>query len=60
MIRNLWGIEDVSAYLGVPVGTLYYWRSKGFGPPGKRVGKYVRFKPDEVEAWFDAQAEGVA
>lgn len=60
MIRNLWGIEDVSAYLGVPVGTLYQWRSRGFGPTGRRVGKYVRYKPEDVEAWYEAQAEVVA
>ena len=60
MIRNLWGIEDVSAYLGVPVGTLYQWRTRGYGPPGRRIGKYVRYKPDDVERWFESQAEGVA
>lgn len=59
MIRNLWGIEDVSAYLGVPVGTLYQWRTRGYGPPGRRIGKYVRYKPDDVERWFESQAEGV-
>ncbi|MEU6267958.1 helix-turn-helix transcriptional regulator [Saccharopolyspora shandongensis] len=59
MIRNLWGIEDVSNYLGVPVGTLYQWRSRGYGPAGRKIGKYVRYKPDDVERWFDAQAEGV-
>ncbi|MER7078505.1 transcriptional regulator, AlpA family [Saccharopolyspora kobensis] len=59
MIRNLWGVQEVSAYLGVPVGTLYQWRSSGFGPPGRRVGKYVRYKPDEVEAWFESQEVGV-
>lgn len=59
MIRNLWGIEDVSAYLGVPVGTLYRWRTRGYGPPGRRIGKYVRYKPDDVERWFESQAEGV-
>lgn len=60
MIRNLWGIEDVSAYLGVPIGTLYQWRTRGYGPPGRRIGKYVRYKPDDVERWFESQAEGVA
>ena len=59
MIRNLWGPQDVAAYLGVPIGTVYYWRSNGGGPPGRRVGKYVRYKPDEVERWFEDLAEGV-
>lgn len=59
MIRNLWGPSDVAAYLGVPVGTVYQWRSRGGGPPGRRVGKYVRYRPADVEAWFDAQSEVV-
>ncbi|MFC7342106.1 helix-turn-helix domain-containing protein [Saccharopolyspora griseoalba] len=52
MIRNLWSPQDVASYLGVPVGTVYQWRSRGGGPPGRRVGKHVRYKPDEVERWF--------
>ncbi|SDY71640.1 transcriptional regulator, AlpA family [Saccharopolyspora shandongensis] len=58
MIRNLWGIGEVSAYLGVPAGTLYQWRTRGYGPPGRRVGKYVRYKPDDVERWFESLDEG--
>ncbi|PKW14986.1 helix-turn-helix domain-containing protein [Saccharopolyspora spinosa] len=59
MIRNLWGPNDVASYLGVPVGTVYQWRSRGGGPPGRRVGRHVRYKPDQVEQWFESQPEGV-
>ncbi|PKW13149.1 helix-turn-helix transcriptional regulator [Saccharopolyspora spinosa] len=59
-MSKLWGIEEVSGYLGVPVGTLYQWRSRGYGPVGRKIGKYIRFKPDEVERWFDSQAGGAA
>lgn len=59
MIRNLWGTQDVADFLGVPVKTVYDWRAKGYGPKGRRVGKYIRYKPDDVEQWFDALAEGV-
>lgn len=59
MMRNLWGPQDVAAYCGVPVKTVYEWRSHGYGPIGKKVGKYVRYKPDDVERWFDGLAEGV-
>lgn len=58
-MRNLWGIDDVASYLGVPVGTLYQWRSRGYGPIGRKIGKYVRFKPEDVEDWFESQAAGV-
>ncbi|GAA0509284.1 helix-turn-helix domain-containing protein [Saccharopolyspora thermophila] len=59
MIRNLWGIQDVADYLGVPVNTLYQWRTRGYGPTGRKIGKYLRFKPEDVERWFESQAEGV-
>lgn len=48
---RLWGVKDVSAYLGIPVQTIYQWRSRRYGPPGHRMGKYVRFVPDDVRAW---------
>ena len=42
---RLWGVKDVAAYLDVPVQTVYQWRSTGYGPPGVRVGRYVRYRP---------------
>lgn len=54
----LWSPTDVANYLGVPVGTLYQWRTRDIGPPGRRIGKHVRYKPADVEAWFDSQEEG--
>lgn len=51
----LWTVEDVSTYLGVPVETLYTWRKRSYGPPAARVGKYLRYDPDAVRAWFQAQ-----
>jgi DNA-binding transcriptional MerR regulator len=53
-MSKLWSIEDVSEFLGVPVKTLYGWRSKRYGPPGKRVGRYVRYRPEDVVAWLDS------
>ncbi|GAA1846831.1 hypothetical protein GCM10009772_25160 [Pseudonocardia alni subsp. carboxydivorans] len=52
---RLWGVQDVSAYLGVPVMTIYHWRRTGYGPKGTRVGRYVRYRPEDVRAWFDRQ-----
>ncbi|MQA16134.1 MAG: helix-turn-helix domain-containing protein [Pseudonocardiaceae bacterium] len=50
---RLWGVEDVSDYLGVPVKTLYQWRHQGYGPKSRRVGRYIRYSPREVVAWFE-------
>lgn len=50
--ERLWGIADVSAYLGIPVNTLYQWRHQGYGPKGRRVGRHVRYDPADVRRWF--------
>lgn len=52
--------KELADVLGVPVQTLYLWRCKGEGPRGFRVGRHVRYDPDEVLAWIDRQTvEGV-
>lgn len=50
-LDQLWTVRDVSAFLRVPVGTIYQWRVRGEGPPAMRLGRHLRFDPDEVEAW---------
>jgi len=47
-------IEEVGAYLQVPVKTLYDWRHRGCGPRGMRVGRYVRYRRAYVEIWLDS------
>lgn len=50
--ERTWTPDDVSAYLQVPVQTLYQWRRKGFGPQARRVGKHLRWDPAVVRSWF--------
>lgn len=57
---RLWTVEDVSDYLAVPVRTVYAWRSAGTGPPGRRVGKRLRYRPQDVVAWVDSLSTDVA
>ncbi len=54
--QRLWTIQDVSVFLGVPVATLYGWRHRGDGPPALRLGKHLRYVPDDVRAWVMRQA----
>lgn len=51
----LWGTKQVAHYLGVPVQTLYQWRMRGYGPPGSKIGKHLRYESAEVVAWFKSQ-----
>lgn len=57
---RLWSTRDVARYLGVSINTIYGWRAEGVGPVGHRVGKYVRYLPEDVRAWVIEQPERVA
>jgi excisionase family DNA binding protein len=52
---RLWTAVDVSRFLGVPVGTLYQWRTRSGGPPAYRVGRHLRYDPAQVRAWVAEQ-----
>lgn len=45
--------EQVSDYLGVPLGTLANWRYQGRGPTYLRVGRHVRYRAQDVTQWID-------
>jgi excisionase family DNA binding protein len=53
--RPLLGYREAAQLLGVPRGTLYAWVSEGRIPHIRFSGRMVRFDPDEIEAWIDAQ-----
>jgi excisionase family DNA binding protein len=55
--ESLLGPRQLAAYLNVPVGTVYDWRHRGFGPPGFRLGKHVRYRRSDVDRWIDDQAK---
>ncbi|MEU2631408.1 helix-turn-helix domain-containing protein, partial [Kitasatospora sp. NPDC007106] len=44
----------------VPLETIYQWRRKRTGPPGFRVGRYLRYDPAEVAQWVAEQNREVA
>ncbi|MFC8093772.1 helix-turn-helix transcriptional regulator [Streptomyces sp. NPDC056479] len=53
--------EDLVELFELPsVQTLYQWRRKHIGPQGFRVGRYVRYDPEQVRAWVKSQMEGAA
>jgi len=59
MTERLLTVTEVSDYLGVPVATLYRWRTHRDGPRGIRVGRYVRYRRTDLDAWLEQQADPV-
>ncbi|MFE5682682.1 helix-turn-helix domain-containing protein [Streptomyces sp. NPDC056512] len=51
---------DLADLLGVPVETVYQWRRKHTGPRGFRVGRHLRFDPEDVRVWVKSQMEEAA
>ena len=60
---NPWGLEplldlgELAAYLGVPVSTVYDWRTRGLGPRAYRFGKHLKFAVSDVRIWIEQQRE---
>lgn len=51
---KLWTVKDVADFLGIPVKTLYEWRYQGYGPKGIRVGRYLRYRPEDLKSWIES------
>jgi excisionase family DNA binding protein len=47
------GVDDVAAHLGVGKDSIYRW-VENRGLPARKVGRLLRFKLSEVDAWVDA------
>ncbi len=45
--------HEVAVFLGVPLRTIYRWRSRGDGPRGYRIGRHVRYRVDDIERWLE-------
>ncbi|AXE85042.1 helix-turn-helix domain-containing protein [Streptomyces sp. Go-475] len=53
--------EDLVQLFELPsVETVYQWRRKHIGPRGFRVGRHLRFDPQDVQAWVKSRIEGAA
>lgn len=51
-------LEDqdwVASRLKKSKATLKSWRASGQGPAFLRVGRHVRYRPSDVEAWLERQ-----
>lgn len=53
--ESLWSRAQVAAFFGVPERTVETWRLRGTGPRGVRVGRHVRWDPNDVRRWFEGQ-----
>lgn len=50
--------KELAKYCNVPERTVYQWNTKGTGPKRFRIGRHVRYRLADVEAWLEQQAIG--
>lgn len=59
-----YSVKDLADELHVSVQTIYDLRTQGRGPVGFRIGRCLRFRRSEIDAWLarleeeDAQRQG--
>ncbi|MUN61586.1 helix-turn-helix domain-containing protein [Kocuria sediminis] len=54
---RLLSMQDLSDRYGVPLQTVRRWRTTNYGPAGFAVGRYVRYRLADVEAWEQSQLD---
>ena len=58
MMEERWlSMKEISEYLGVTRETIYKW-SEDREMPGHRMGKFWKFKRDEVDVWVKSGKAG--
>ena len=52
-------IRGVSDLVGLPVATLYQQRHRRIGVGGLaiKVGRHLRWRPEDLEGWLDEKSE---
>jgi excisionase family DNA binding protein len=58
MADDRWlSVDDVAAYLGIRRGTVYKWVER-LGLPARKVGRLLKFRRPEIDAWVETRAAG--
>lgn len=55
--REWLSTHDVADLLAVSPATVRYWRHRGTGPRGVNLGRQVRYRRVDVEAWVEDRAK---
>ncbi|HET6918357.1 MAG TPA: helix-turn-helix domain-containing protein [Jiangellaceae bacterium] len=55
MDEKLLTAQEIADFLGVPLATVYVWSTRGTGPRALRVGRHLRYRRRDVDAWLDTR-----
>lgn len=54
-MEDLFTPAQLAERIGSTTGTLAYWRYVGRGPRFVKIGRNVRYRPSDINAWLDQQ-----
>ncbi len=58
-MQDRWlSVDEIAGYLGVSKDTIYCWVSNK-GMPGHKVGRFWKFKQEEIDEWVRAGGAAV-
>jgi predicted DNA-binding transcriptional regulator AlpA len=46
---------ELAEMFTIPIETLYQWRYRKCGPPSHKIGRHIRYRLTEVDAWAASQ-----
>jgi len=56
----LLSVQDLAAYLDVPVATIYAWRYRRQGPAGFKAGRHLRYRQTDIDRWISERVQDEA
>lgn len=57
MTDELLDIITAARALGVPVATLRWWRHNNVGPHSFKLGRHVKYRRIDIDAWLQRQVD---
>lgn len=58
--EGLMSEKELARFLGISLSSVKRLRASGEGPPFVRIGRVVRYDPEQVRAWLREREEGEA
>lgn len=52
---NLVNEDSAANFLGASVRSLQQWRVRGCGPKFIKIGRLVRYSPDDLKEWIESR-----
>ena len=56
-VKEWFTVNELAEWLQMSPHTVYKWRCINTGPVGHRIGRHLRFRREDVEAWLEQRRD---